>query len=575
LTKVLDQEERPIQTPRASKQEQAKEVVSLEHGADDEDNAKITARSKAKRRFVAIEDDEAGVARQTDVDDSFTKTAKKRGRPRKEDNTAQAPIKIAKKTAKARALRKVEEDAPNASHHVQVAESAMSRSVRRPRRQAAASAMVKVTEGFIEEAAPIDKKRRDPEPEKTVKHGRKKATPVGVSILVSEDPVELVAPVAILTVRATEKAIVKIDACRTERTESRKPNRRSRKQVEEVPRPAESVTDIGTRDDAAITQCVAPAITEGREKSRKPAAISQSGSSAQRKEDAEPEVGQVHLEPKPTKQRSKDSPTVKRISTAQTLKRNPLGETHANTTMRSVSPEKTIKSPNKDDIGSRKYVAQPKPTRSSTSVSMSLLATSQKNSEVRNALADRDTSLDVMDEKSGRKIKVLSDDDPGDDRFEHDPKADSNSVKQTRPAKGRKPANPKLSTKPPPKDGDERVEVVSLERPSVTSGERPSAATTKLDNAEIPKGRLGAKPSATSKGEEDIDWLFTAPGDDAIPSRAPKPKPKRSKAPVKAMSSWDKMAAMDDMDLDDVLSNIANFAGFAAKGKCQSAAWRG
>jgi hypothetical protein len=41
------------------------------------------------------------------------------------------------------------------------------------------------------------------------------------------------------------------------------------------------------------------------------------------------------------------------------------------------------------------------------------------------------------------------------------------------------------------------------------------------------------------------------------------------------MSSWDKMAAMDDMDLDDVLSNIANFAGFAAKGKGQRTAWRG
>lgn len=45
---------------------------------------------------------------------------------------------------------------------------------RRPRRHAATSALAKVAEGFAEEATEIDKKRRDPEPEKAPRRGRTK-----------------------------------------------------------------------------------------------------------------------------------------------------------------------------------------------------------------------------------------------------------------------------------------------------------------------------------------------------------------------------------------------------------------
>lgn len=48
----------------------------------------------------------------------------------------------------------------------------------RPRRRAAVSASAKVTEGFAEEAAPIDRKRRDPEP---VKPARKGYRQVGIT----------------------------------------------------------------------------------------------------------------------------------------------------------------------------------------------------------------------------------------------------------------------------------------------------------------------------------------------------------------------------------------------------------
>jgi hypothetical protein len=107
-----------------------------------------TAGLKPSRRLEAGIEDET-TAEQEDGRDSLSVTVKKKGRPKK--------TRI----------------------HIEAKEIPVPTTVpeRRPRRNAAASALAKVAEGFAEEASSIDKKRRDPEPEKPARGGRGKTAP--------------------------------------------------------------------------------------------------------------------------------------------------------------------------------------------------------------------------------------------------------------------------------------------------------------------------------------------------------------------------------------------------------------
>lgn len=105
-------------------------------------------KPRVRRRLEAVAEDETTAERE-DGRDSLSVAVKKKGRPKK--------TKI----------------------HVEAKEVPLPTTVpeRRPRRNAAASALVKVAEGFAEEASSIDKKRRDPEPEKPARRGCRKTAP--------------------------------------------------------------------------------------------------------------------------------------------------------------------------------------------------------------------------------------------------------------------------------------------------------------------------------------------------------------------------------------------------------------
>lgn len=110
---------------------------------------------------------------------------KKRGRPRKAQAAVlespaevETSVELEASVARARELPKLKKVCQG--HHEP--EQAASEPTRRPRRQAATAAMSKVSEGFIEEEAPIDKKRRDPGLETVSKRGRNKVTASAVSL---------------------------------------------------------------------------------------------------------------------------------------------------------------------------------------------------------------------------------------------------------------------------------------------------------------------------------------------------------------------------------------------------------
>ncbi|CZT16996.1 uncharacterized protein RCC_02828 [Ramularia collo-cygni] len=105
----------------------------------------VVVKPKKFRRMENVVEDEAGDLSEH-KQESFSTTVKKRGRPKK-------------------------------THvHVEVDEVPVITAVpaKRPRKNAATNALAKVAEGFAEEAQPIDKKRRDPQPEKAARKSRKK-----------------------------------------------------------------------------------------------------------------------------------------------------------------------------------------------------------------------------------------------------------------------------------------------------------------------------------------------------------------------------------------------------------------
>lgn len=192
------------------------------------EKSEVKGEAKSRRRFESIPEEEPGPSKQTEGNGSFTITkpaagAKKRGRPKKTKDEGETKNESAcespppKKRGrpgrpkKAQAVEDksrepVSEEVPKAKRgrvkkakpvesaeqepmcespprkkaakpkHTQVAENTEAIPVEtssRPRRRAAVSASAKVTEGFAEEEAPIDKKRRDPELEPKKGRGRK------------------------------------------------------------------------------------------------------------------------------------------------------------------------------------------------------------------------------------------------------------------------------------------------------------------------------------------------------------------------------------------------------------------
>ncbi|SMY19587.1 unnamed protein product [Zymoseptoria tritici ST99CH_1A5] len=584
--------------PTAATKEQGSEKAELMLHNECEQNAPTTTKLKARRRFEAMDDER----KQQDLDDSFTKTAKKRGRSKKGEIAVKtAPVKATKKPTKARTKRKAKEDVPEERHDVEKStDVGVEKPVRRPRRQAATSAMAKVTEGFVEEAAPIDMKRREPEPEKVVKRGRKKAVPVIAVQEVVEVAAETQEAVTIdekrrrpepepekvvkreqnkaVPVTAQKVVAVSVDnqdgepSDRSHETGDERPAKRSRKKGAAILKPDEPVTSNPAHADAMGIEPVASIASRNSANFGKPIASSKAVSKLQVKDGTIFEPADMDEEPKIKKQRRKAkaeaSPsTLAPDSTSHKSVRKPLGETHANTAMRSTSPKKMSKSPAKHEDEVKEYVSVPKSHGTSPAKAHTVFDAPVKKRKAAKPFTDPILLQDIAVDKEdfGAKTKARE----KDERLAEEALQEETVL--TNPSRSVKSARAAAVSSKPPTSGPELGPLEMLPAQEHTnlqplSKKKPAKATSSKTRSRA------AQPPAVADDDDNVDWLLTAPGDVTRLSRSQRTK--KQKIAARAPSSRSKMAIDEDMDLDDLLSNIATFAGAMATGKSQKSTRR-
>ncbi|KJX98650.1 hypothetical protein TI39_contig399g00017 [Zymoseptoria brevis] len=593
--------------PTAATKEQGSEKPELKLYNECEQNAPTTTKLKARRQFEAMDDEPKAAPQQQDLDDSFTKTAKKRGRPNKGEIAVKtAPVKATKKPTKARPKRKAKEDVPEEIHDVEKStDVGVEKPVRRPRRQAATSAMAKVTEGFVEEAAPIDKKRREPVPEKVVKRGRKKAVPVIAVQEVVKVAAESQEAATIdekrrrpepepekvvkreqnkaVPVIAQEVVAVSVDnqdggpSDRSHEITDERPAKRSRKKGAAILKPIEPVTSNPAHADAVEIEPVASNASRKSAKVGKPTASSKAVSKIQVKDGTIFESAEVDQEPKIKKQRHKakvhaSPPTLVPDSTSHRSGRKPLGETHANTAMRSTSPEKMSKPPAKHEDEVKEYVSVPKSHGTSPAKAHTVLDVPVKKRKAAKPFTDPIPLQDIAVDKEdfGAKTKAGSGDGrEKDERFAEEALQEESVL--TDPSRFVKSARAAAVSSKPPTSGNEIGPLEMLPAHEHTnlqplSKKKPAKATSSKTRSRAPQ------LPADADDDDNVDWLLTAPGD--VPRLSRSQRTKKQKVAARAPSSRSKMAIDEDMDLDDLLSNIASFAGTMTMEKSQKSTHR-
>ena len=367
----------------------------------------------------------------------------------------------------------------------------------RPRRRAAATATLKVMEGFAEEARPIDKKRRVIEEETKPKDKKRRAPKaantskkevVRESAAVVNDQRQSIPGVA-NTIGIEAGSHTKPMAV-TEQVDGAIPaqNVQERKEIPEVPQ---------TENGSAGAKTLEPKTRKTLSRKRKTPIVEVL---------QETEIGKLNTseeEAVGSRKNTLEAAATKKSSAARLIedsRRLPLGETDMNITRPSTSPEK----------GSVRLDQA--------------LHTSTKSKPVARAPAEQRLPPTMTVKR--RKVPV---------------KCDAQAT----------PTEP-IDTVPSGKHSSADLMSVQVDT------ERKAQPTTKNGNSQ--QSDRAVKVSTTA--DEDIDWLFEKQKPKQPPAQAPK-----QSAPAARSRQRTKMA---DIDLDDLLSNIASFAkndGYDTSGK--------
>lgn len=444
-------------------------------------NTKTETKPKKKRRFETVVEEET-VAIRDERRDSFSATAKKKkGRPKKADVQVEL----------------VEESVTTIAPE------------RRPRRRAAASALARVTEGFAEEDAPIDKKRRDPEPEKPARRDRKKAVP---AVLVEDVELE----------------------------------KESASQEHGVPDPVSQKQEIQVVGTVAKKTAARPAKRKRKvlesPSERVPLGETDVNVPSPKKQDKTAKANTAEI-CSPTSPVAKIAAKVAAKTATKRRKAVELPkESDAVDTSQSKSTAPKARKPVRRDVAtsdrSRKGITEKaekklppttpaEPSEESTSkVSPNIKVSRESESAEKSAQPSEESTSKVSS-----KIKVTRESKCAD--------------KPVQPKRSQKPV-----PKPPPVPKPCNLDHTAKKDSHPLQHEVPDLLSTKPAKPK-PRAKKAAEPAATSQQDEDVDWLFETIKKPNLRSRQLQRKP-----PVKSTQR----AKLPDFDLDDeMLSNIASW----------------
>ena len=501
-----------------------------------------------------------------------TKVVKSRRRPALDDFeekaqsnavTADDSFLAGLKTKKARTAKTKTKKTPTVAHEAPVeVVNARSAASGRTRRLAAATAASRVAEGFEEEAAPIDKKRRDAAPIQKTFRSRKNQVFQAEEVCVLEDSIK-----GVSSATDPKRPLPK------KQTAGRKRKAAVLDVVDEKDELAASVAVRGQsntiRDQNDKTeQALAP---KPASKSRNKRGVrverkhKQSGkeSTVQTRSSEDNSSHSIHQPPiedigPPPSPRNKRMPR----------KRQPLAEPNMNITIRSSSPEKMpqdhpklpVKPPPKSSTPSqglphhqkvtkpankrRKLNVQRDAGEDATRSPAAILQpepNSQKGLRIHDTKGSKQSLMDNVSgsanaSRSNRSAKTAA-----------QPQTNFNKSEKVEHSGAKRGVSKQSSTTLAQEDGP------GPGRFSTNELRGNSAGTMKPRNVRnSTKGEENAAASRPDGAEdEDVDWLF-----------APQPQarvPKASTAKSKGTAASRKFK-MPEMDLDDLLSNIAAFA---------------
>lgn len=547
-----DQKESESKSNQASQTKNRQGTVPVE-------KSEVKGEAKPRRRFESIPEEEPPSSKQTEGNESFTITKpapgtkkrgrtkktkdegetkhesgcesppkKKRGGPKKAQTVAdesgepvseESPKAKTGRANKAKPTESIEQEPacespprkkatkPKHSQVVDHVEALPAETSSRPRRRAAVSASVKVTEGFAEEEAPIDKKRRDPALEPKKSRGRK---------------------------------------------------------------PAKSAVAPDHHEDRGQENELRPKVLQSSDPPSQPLSPKRKRQAAPPEDEDEIRVDIPMMKRKQANPLVGNSVNEERCPKTKTrAERKPLRETNSNANIRSVSPEKHEKMLSEENISPRKS-AQATCLSDESTVAKEPSRKSRKGTQSEKRI-DRGPKQASKSKRSQVRADAAS------KRDQYKPSTDvrnaflEETTKQTSQKKTQAAGCPKTTTKGRNNDGfapaqdrkplagdGYKEEAASVRRGLSKQEERgPLEGGMSKTNAQDLKKTSVAKAHTKDGGEEeeeaDLDWLLQEPANSRKQPRSTRSA--ASSRPRKRQTA----KQTDDMDLDDLLQNIANF----------------
>ena len=559
---------------------------------------------RAKRRKTILSNEsmtsEAAVFKSVKAESVKRATKSRRRFPLDDDDVRTQPEPIAdddsfvavlgnKKTLnkKAKIKSKIHTTAEAAEKQKQPTESVedSATTVPRPRRRAAAAAASRVAEGFEEEHISVDKKRQDSEPAKRASKSRKKdvvarSTPESSTKFDNQhDDIATTTAKALPRKRAvTRKRKVPKEECVIESEVVQAVDLQTGELATNVALPTQNGT-TRSRDHSNLTK-IAPkrgCKSKGRKPAVKKRKRKSSMDAAERRQ-----ASTEHLSDAAPNSLAERQETfaLNRAESKTRQKRHPLAEADMNITERSSSPEKAMQTASKEpDPLPKKNSRQPAKTLEHVPSSRSRTVASKKHKlnikletiENENQNAGTDSRGEHLKDLSSYTTQLAQNTRAGQGSLDwpatHDTRsadqqqgistatqrrgnlidnlADAKTSQSTQPF-----AEPKAqATKAP--SGSSKARPISCE-----AGASASAHTVgpNVNRTAAKCADTVAEMRATEVREEDVDWLFAPQFQATAPKR---PGVKAKSGNVGSKSSKFKMP---EMDLDDLLSNIASFA---------------
>ena len=528
--------------PRAKRRKTILQTGPTAVGTRENESAAIHKSVKApkSRRRLALDEDDDAMGRRGafNGDDSF----------------------LSGLQAKRKAATRREKDATPTVPELVVAEEISKPTTKRgSKRRAAVTATAEVTDGLVEQAAPIDKRRRDAELEKKTaalaRDAENRFEPeVDPTKTIEEDQrVQEHRPRARPTKSNAAEKVKPISQQTTREQTSTSP-------IEEIGAKKATSTSTSTSRKRKVQHTT----TESRPRVE----LSVTEESMQWQENEEIQMSRIDASAdttspikrprKKTSKRTEPEKAAQQEIRAPGLERQPLKETYVNLT-RPLSPEKPVKEEKK---ASRSSHARYKVEERDIPIAIVVNTTVQKRGKRPNVQILRDLSFPETGEAatmiatSGREVLLPN-----------KPSAASDAAKRTGGTIDQDSLLNSRMSRPEDAETSIRVAYKGTERAGAKrKGLREEAPASTLGMAMLTETKSGKGVTSVGRkalendklfdderGDDDIDWIFASQESRQRPQATTRTSRRVPKAP-------NKKAKMADIDSDDLLSNIASFA---------------